>query len=136
MPMRNTLTTWLSAHRLDLSAQWADLIGEPVQPFHGDHADDDGAVATISSPAVSIDQLYDLLMLAADGDYAALESRIHAISYSDDIRDQALNERLGRAFEFRRTFRALLRRKVSDSARSMEMIDDFDTLFEYVLSTL
>ncbi|NTV62646.1 MAG: GAF domain-containing protein [Oscillochloris sp.] len=134
--MRNDLTTWLSAHRLDLSAQWADLIGDPLPPAIGEQADDDGAVATISSPVVSVDQLYDLLIMAADGDCAALDSRIHAISHSDDIRDQALNERLGRAFEFRRSFRTLLRRHISDPARVIELIDEFETLFEYVLSTL
>ncbi len=136
MPTSNDLTTWLAAHRLDLSISWADVISEPSPPLLADQFDDEGAVATISSTSVSVDQLYDALVLAAGGDYAALSARVHAISHSDDIRDQALNERLGRAFDFRRTFRTLLHRHVSDPASALEMFDAFDVLFEYLLGTL
>ncbi|WP_370650185.1 ATP-binding protein [Oscillochloris sp. ZM17-4] len=85
---------------------------------------------------MSIDALYDALVLAAGGDYAALDTRVQAISYSDDIRDQALNERLSRAFEFRRTFRSLLRPQERDAACIVELIDTFDVLFEYLISML
>jgi PAS domain S-box-containing protein len=137
MPMRNDLTTWLSAHRIDLIAQWADLISEPVStPMIGDTSDDEGVIATLSGTTVSVEQLYDVLVLAAGGDYGALDERIHTISHSDDIRDQALNERLSRAFEFRRTIRTLLRHQVSDPTRALEMIDEIDVLFEYMIGTL
>ncbi|NNJ11930.1 GAF domain-containing protein [Chloroflexales bacterium ZM16-3] len=136
MSKRNDLTTWLTAHRIDLSAPWADVISESASPLFGDQLDDDGAVATISSPAVSVDQLYDALVFAASGDYDTLNTRVHAITYSDDIRDQALNERMTRAFEFRRAFRTLLRRQVSDPTHTLEMFDEFDVLFEHLLGTL
>jgi PAS domain S-box-containing protein len=135
--MGNELTTWLSAHRLDLIAQWGDLISEPA-PSHmfGDSLDDEGMIATLNGTAVSVEQLYDVLVLAAGGDYSALDERIHAISHSDEIREQALNERLGRAFEFRRAIRTLLRHQVSNSTRTLEMIDEFDVLFEHMIGTL
>lgn len=134
--MSNALTTWLSTHRLDLSARWADLIGDPEPPTFSEQADDESQVATLSSPAIDVDQLYELLVRAAAGDYSALSARIHAISFSDDLSDQALNERLSRAFEFRRSFRLLARRQAIDAAHALDLIDAFDLLFEYVLGTL
>ncbi|MEI8307342.1 MAG: ATP-binding protein [Chloroflexales bacterium] len=134
--MSTDLTTWLSAHRLDLIAQWADLIGESVaSPMYGDSSNDGGVILTLSKTTVSVEQLYDMLVLAAEGSYEVLNERIRAISHSDDIRDQALNERLRRAFEFRRTIRTILRQQVSDPAYVLEMIDELDVLFEHVIGT-
>ncbi|MEI7770528.1 MAG: ATP-binding protein [Chloroflexales bacterium] len=135
--MSNELTTWMSAHRLDLIGQWADLISEPARaPMLGDSSGDEGLIATLGVTAVSADQLYDMLVLAAGGDYGALNERIHTISHSDDIRDQALNERLSRAFTFRRTLRTLLRNQVSDPTSALGMIDQFDVLFEHMIGIL
>ena len=66
--MSTDLTTWLSAHRLDLISQWADLIGESVaSPMYGDSSNDGGVILTLSKTTVSVEQLYDMLVLAAEG---------------------------------------------------------------------
>ncbi|MEI6778034.1 MAG: ATP-binding protein [Chloroflexales bacterium] len=135
--MSTDLVTWLTAHRLDLTTQWADLISEPTfSAMFGDLSDDDSPVAALSETAVNVEQLYNVLILAAEGNYAALDQRLQTISHSDDIRDQALNERLSRIFEFRRTIRTLLHHQVSDPAHMMERIDEIDTLFEHMIGTL
>ncbi|WP_129628005.1 ATP-binding protein [Candidatus Oscillochloris fontis] len=130
--MRNELTTWLSAHRLDLATPWADLIGGSLVPRHERYTD----TGTLITTVFSVDELYDLLIEASAGDCEALTTRLQAISYNDDIHDQALNDRLNRAFEFRRCFRTLLHHKLDDPAQLLALIDEFETLFEYLLSTL
>ncbi|NTW02693.1 MAG: GAF domain-containing protein [Oscillochloris sp.] len=134
--MSHDLTTWLSAHRLDLIAQWGDLISPPLpsSALH-DPIDHESTVATVSS-SISIEQLYDLLVLAAGGDYRALDERIHSLSFSDDIHDQALNDRLTRIFEFRRTMRSLLIHHVKQPDRILVMIDEIDALVEYLIGSL
>ncbi|MEI7644077.1 MAG: ATP-binding protein [Chloroflexales bacterium] len=133
--MSNTLTTWLSAHRLDLVDQWAGLIGESI-PSYGNTAEDEGVITALNGTTVSVGQFYDVLILAAGGDYDALNAHIHEISYRSDIHDQTLNERLNRAFEFRRTIRTLMRQQVSDPACALDMIDALDLFFEYLIRIL
>ncbi len=130
--MRNELTTWLSDHRLDLTALWADLIA--ITPSAWDEGD--GDTGDLVTKGVGADELYDLLIQAVEGDCQALTHRLYAISQRDEVHDQSLNDRLTCAFAFQRTFRNLIRDKLDDPNHILSLIDDFETFFEYILRTL
>jgi signal transduction histidine kinase len=134
--MSAELAQWLTDHHHLLLSRWASAI-HPLAPANG-HTHDGvaGGVVLDDTPAIErhLEQFYDGLVLAAQGNPALLDQQIQTFSQSDDSRLASLSYVITITQQLRRLAWDILRHEQSDPARMVALTDSLETLLEYIVA--
>jgi signal transduction histidine kinase/putative methionine-R-sulfoxide reductase with GAF domain len=142
------LERWLTEQKDRLLSRWIDSLTTVVEPVNGGH---DGVVAAsknnyfVESPfaesqhshvAEMLANIYDGLILAAQGDQAALQSHVQQVISVNGNQQIRLPDLLKMPFHFRQIAWDVFQQEQDDPAATFALLHDLETLLEYTIDTM
>lgn len=137
--MQTGLAHWLTEHRALILAQWtASLTGVATFPGNGNGTATSVADAPVPGAGASdiLAQIYEGLVLAARGEFAALRERLCVVSSFNAQGAPRLPDLLTLSFQFRRLMWDVLQQELDDVAQIAVLMRDIDLLLEHTVGTL
>jgi signal transduction histidine kinase len=134
--MSAELAQWLTDHQHLLLSRWTSAI-HPLVPANGHTADGvAGGVVLEDIPGIEhhLEQLYDGLVLAAQGNSSSLDQQLQMLSRGDGIHLASLPYVMTITQQLRRLAWELLRHEQNDPAHLFALTDNLETLLEYMVT--